>query len=70
MTSFFEFVARVILLPQREAGRGDVDHNCAVCMEEYTPDDLVRLMSNCTHFFHAECCEKWIRVRIALEGWV
>ncbi|KAI9314403.1 hypothetical protein BX666DRAFT_2029281 [Dichotomocladium elegans] len=33
---------------------------CAVCLEEFKPDDLVRLL-RCSHPFHQICIDRWLR---------
>jgi hypothetical protein len=32
--------------------------SCAVCLCEYEPDDLVRVLP-CHHYFHRQCIEPW-----------
>lgn len=35
---------------------------CCICMEEYTPDDLVTdLPCNEAHYFHTKCIADWIK---------
>ncbi|KAI0671037.1 hypothetical protein C8Q78DRAFT_973629 [Trametes maxima] len=34
---------------------------CLICLDDYQPDDDVRLM-HCRHAFHKECVDKWLQV--------
>ncbi|RAL06012.1 putative RING finger protein [Aspergillus ibericus CBS 121593] len=31
---------------------------CAICMEQYTPDDHIRVLT-CQHIFHSKCLDPW-----------
>lgn len=32
---------------------------CAICLEEFVTESLVRVVPICEHVFHAKCIEKW-----------
>ncbi|KAK4745377.1 hypothetical protein SAY87_011689 [Trapa incisa] len=34
--------------------------DCAVCLSSLEDVDMVRLLPNCSHIFHAECIDKWL----------
>jgi hypothetical protein len=34
---------------------------CTVCLEEYEPKDVVRVLPACGHAFHAPCIDAWLR---------
>lgn len=34
-------------------------HQCLVCLDEYNPDDDLRIMS-CKHAFHKSCVDRWL----------
>ena len=34
---------------------------CAICRQVYNPDDIVRKINSCGHFFHSSCVEQWLR---------
>ncbi|KAG0474834.1 hypothetical protein HPP92_014520 [Vanilla planifolia] len=33
---------------------------CAVCLSEFTDDDIVRLLTVCCHAFHPACIDSWL----------
>lgn len=35
---------------------------CSVCLEDYKPVDVIRLLPECGHMFHVSCVDKWLRV--------
>lgn len=47
------------------ASEGKVASNCIercmICLDDYEPDQDLRLMS-CKHFFHQNCVDKWLQV--------
>eukprot|EP01018_Ginkgo_biloba_P040617 Gb_05005 [translate_table: standard] len=36
------------------------DIMCAVCLSSFEKDDEIRELSNCCHFFHKKCLDKWL----------
>jgi len=34
---------------------------CLICLDDYDPDDDLRVMS-CKHFFHKTCVDKWLQI--------
>ena len=39
------------------------DYNsCPICLTEYQPKDIVRTLPNCSHYFHANCIDEWLRL--------
>nr|CAB3449919.1 unnamed protein product [Digitaria exilis] len=37
------------------------ESQCTVCLEEYEPKDVVRVLPACGHAFHAPCIDTWLR---------
>ncbi|XP_062074560.1 RING-H2 finger protein ATL20-like [Humulus lupulus] len=39
------------------------DYNsCSICLTEYQPNDTVRTLPNCFHYFHSDCIDEWLRL--------
>ncbi len=37
------------------------DVACSICAEDYTDSDDIRLLKNCSHYFHRECVEAYFK---------
>jgi hypothetical protein len=35
------------------------DRNCSICMLEINNNDIIRVLNNCSHYFHNNCIERW-----------
>ncbi|XP_030540489.1 putative RING-H2 finger protein ATL69 [Rhodamnia argentea] len=35
---------------------------CSICLAEYEAKDVIRCVPECSHCFHADCAEAWLRV--------
>ncbi|KAE9589801.1 putative transcription factor C2H2 family [Lupinus albus] len=33
---------------------------CSICLLDYKESDLVRVLSECNHFFHSSCVDPWL----------
>uniref|UniRef100_A0ACD6A9N5 Uncharacterized protein n=1 Tax=Avena sativa TaxID=4498 RepID=A0ACD6A9N5_AVESA len=42
------------------SGGGEVDE-CAVCLAEIRPREVVKQLPACTHLFHDRCIDEWLR---------
>ncbi|MED6132011.1 hypothetical protein PIB30_015375 [Stylosanthes scabra] len=38
------------------------DNTCSICLSEYEPKDTLRTIPECSHYFHAECIDEWLRM--------
>ncbi|KAJ4953520.1 hypothetical protein NE237_030352 [Protea cynaroides] len=36
------------------------DTECVICLSEFAPGELVRVLPNCNHGFHTRCIDKWL----------
>jgi hypothetical protein len=36
-----------------------LSHQCLICLEDYNPEEDLRLLS-CRHVFHKECVDRWL----------
>ncbi|XAR72637.1 hypothetical protein NMG60_11019349 [Bertholletia excelsa] len=49
-----------------ERERGDREKSsveCAVCLENFKAGELLRLLPNCRHSFHAQCIDTWLSMK-------
>lgn len=46
--------------PSRELTFGTTFRACAVCLEEYSVGDRLRVLDNCGHCFHRACLDRWV----------
>ncbi|KAI4370699.1 hypothetical protein MLD38_019020 [Melastoma candidum] len=37
------------------------DTQCAVCLSEYNLEEVLRILPNCGHSFHASCVDRWLQ---------
>ncbi|PWA43008.1 zinc finger, RING/FYVE/PHD-type [Artemisia annua] len=35
--------------------------NCSICLADYKPEDVVRLLPKCGHLFHVKCIDTWLK---------
>uniref|UniRef100_A0A0D9Z4K9 RING-type domain-containing protein n=1 Tax=Oryza glumipatula TaxID=40148 RepID=A0A0D9Z4K9_9ORYZ len=36
---------------------------CPVCLSEFSDGEVIRLLPECMHYFHAACIDEWLRTR-------
>ncbi|GAB4834558.1 hypothetical protein Ancab_032816 [Ancistrocladus abbreviatus] len=37
------------------------DGTCSICLSEYAPQETLRIIPECNHYFHAQCIDDWLR---------
>ncbi|KAK1381664.1 Zinc finger, RING/FYVE/PHD-type [Heracleum sosnowskyi] len=37
------------------------DSTCAICLSEYNPNDALRTIPECNHYFHSSCIDEWLK---------
>ncbi|XP_052195108.1 E3 ubiquitin-protein ligase ATL6-like [Diospyros lotus] len=43
---------------EHKIGKGDLE--CAICINEFSDDETLRLLPKCDHVFHPECIDAWL----------
>ncbi|BFG31943.1 hypothetical protein CerSpe_182170 [Prunus speciosa] len=38
------------------------DNTCPICLGTYKPTETLRTISECNHYFHANCVDEWLKV--------
>lgn len=51
------FIYTTTKFEQEEESRGE----CVVCLEEYEDNDHIRILPFCSHTFHLNCIDVWLR---------
>ncbi|XP_060179831.1 RING-H2 finger protein ATL29-like [Lycium barbarum] len=44
----------------QDYGEGKFGLECAICLNEFVDDSLMRLLTSCNHVFHQECIDYWL----------
>ncbi|XP_024978127.1 RING-H2 finger protein ATL78-like [Cynara cardunculus var. scolymus] len=37
-----------------------LDKECAICLSEFVPEELIKILPKCNHGFHVRCIDKWL----------
>ncbi|KAI3669199.1 hypothetical protein L6452_40426 [Arctium lappa] len=37
-----------------------LDKECVICLSEFVPEELVKVLPKCNHGFHVQCIDKWL----------
>ncbi|RZC82690.1 hypothetical protein C5167_045478 [Papaver somniferum] len=35
---------------------------CSICLADYKPNDMLRLLPDCNHLFHLKCVDPWLKL--------
>jgi hypothetical protein len=44
-----------------DQGAEDMKSCCSICLSDYKESEVVRLIPDCDHMFHAVCIDQWLR---------
>ncbi|CAL5209013.1 unnamed protein product [Lathyrus oleraceus] len=47
---------------QKNIGGSSTSSCCSICLGDYKETDLLRLLPNCGHLYHAACIDPWLRL--------
>nr|CAB3446978.1 unnamed protein product [Digitaria exilis] len=53
-----------IALTRHHLGGGADSGDCTVCLGEFHDGELLRILPNCAHAFHAQCIDTWLRAHV------
>ncbi|KAF8027799.1 hypothetical protein BT93_E0658 [Corymbia citriodora subsp. variegata] len=40
------------------------DNTCPICLCEYQPQEVLRTIPECNHYFHADCIDEWLKMNV------
>ncbi|PWA83793.1 zinc finger, RING/FYVE/PHD-type [Artemisia annua] len=61
LASFPTFLYSESMMPAM-GGTADYISCCTICLADYKPTDVLRLLSECGHMFHESCIDTWLKV--------
>ncbi|KAI3793563.1 hypothetical protein L1987_36182 [Smallanthus sonchifolius] len=53
------------VMPDAETDNSTTDgygSGCSICLADYTPADMLRLLPECGHLFHVSCIDTWLKI--------
>lgn len=69
LATFPTFLYSEIVMPaQGDTQKDHVRHinsynsGCSICLADYKPTDVLRLLPECGHLFHLSCIDTWMKV--------
>lgn len=60
-TSVIDHFPTIVLGESRRLPRLNQD-TCAICLGEYEPEDTLRIVPVCNHYFHVQCIDPWFKL--------
>ncbi|TFK97648.1 hypothetical protein BDV98DRAFT_483916, partial [Pterulicium gracile] len=39
----------------------DSDTRCPICLDDYSPEDTVMKLPDCSHWLHKDCLQQWLK---------
>ncbi|KAI3520328.1 hypothetical protein L1887_09676 [Cichorium endivia] len=63
LITFPVFVYSEHVMPHKVDSAADANGSgCSICLADYKPTDVIRLLPKCGHFFHRKCIDTWLKV--------
>ncbi|CAI9273214.1 unnamed protein product [Lactuca saligna] len=63
LMTFPVFVYSEHVMPHKVDSATDANGSgCSICLADYKPTDVIRLLPKCGHFFHRKCIDTWLKV--------
>ncbi|KAI3799596.1 hypothetical protein L1987_34895 [Smallanthus sonchifolius] len=63
LMTFPTFVYSEALMTNKGDASTDANNSgCSICLAEYKPEDVLRLLPECGHLFHLSCVDTWLKV--------
>ncbi|KAD7479877.1 hypothetical protein E3N88_03013 [Mikania micrantha] len=65
IATFQTFVySEAMIMPQKgDTPTCDANNSgCTICLADYKPTDVVRLLPECGHLFHVSCIDPWLKL--------
>ncbi|KAJ7261696.1 hypothetical protein O6H91_Y406400 [Diphasiastrum complanatum] len=56
-----ETYPKIVYSPQRPLPRSE-DTSCSICLADYNDEEVLRMLPDCGHVFHALCSDSWLRL--------
>lgn len=38
------------------------DNTCSICLSDYQPEETLKTIPECNHYFHANCIDEWLKL--------
>ncbi|XP_047340294.1 RING-H2 finger protein ATL22-like [Impatiens glandulifera] len=51
-----------VIIGENNLSPGLNNKACPICLSEFLAKETVRFIPNCTHCFHSDCIDKWLRL--------
>ncbi|KAJ0254931.1 RING-H2 finger protein ATL68 [Hirschfeldia incana] len=58
----FPYTKGITVAASGDELQGDGDTTCSICLCEYMEEELLRMMPECKHYFHASCLDAWLKL--------
>lgn len=61
LVTYPTFVYSEFMMPEKQEEEGVRSSSCYICLTEYKPVDIIRLLPDCHHLFHVTCIDTWLK---------